>query len=196
MRTPLLLLALACSAATLRAEETIPPFELLDAAGHAHTRDEWKGAKAVVLFFVGVECPVSNFYAPEMTRVEEAYRDRGASFYMIYSEPGVTAEEAAKHDEEYRLAMPALLDPRQALARAADVKRVLTAVVVTAEGQVVYRGRIDDRFAMDGKRREEATTHDLRDAIDAALAGKEPATAETEVFGCPLARPQDEGTSK
>ncbi len=60
------------------------------------------------------------------------------------------------------------------------------AVVVSRDGKLVYRGRIDDRYATSGKRRDEPTTHDLSAAVDAVLAGKAPAVSQTKVFGCPL----------
>ena len=64
------------------------------------------------------------------------------------------------------------------------------AVVLSPEGKVLYRGRIDDRYSLDSKRREEASTHDLADAIEAAIEGKEPAVRETTAFGCPLPTPK------
>ena len=49
----------------------------------------------------------------------------------------------------------------------------------------VDRGRIDDQYRLGGVRKE-ATTRDLRDALEAVLAGKKIATPETEVDGCPI----------
>ena len=51
---------------------------------------------------------------------------------------------------------------------------------------MLYRGRIDDRYSPDGKRRNEPRTRDLEDALDAVAAGRKPAVSETPVFGCPL----------
>jgi thiol-disulfide isomerase/thioredoxin len=50
-----------------------------------------------------------------------------------------------------------------------------------------YAGRIDD-----SERPEFAKTHDLRDAIDAVLAGREPAVAQTKSFGCSIKWPGKE----
>ncbi len=185
MRTlPFLILALLWSRGA--AEEAITSLDLPDAKGVVHRIDEWAGRKAVVLFFVGVECPVSNFYAPEMERLHDEYSERGIAFRLIYSEPDASVERVAAHVAEYRLSAEALLDARQALARQAGVTRVLTVVVASPGGGILYRGRIDDRFSEDGKRRDEPTTRELRDALDAVLAGKAPAARETPVFGCPL----------
>ena len=59
-------------------------------------------------------------------------------------------------------------------------------VVLLTKNELVYRGRIDDRYSLGGKRRDEPRTRDLQNAIDAVLAGKLPAVRETKPFGCPL----------
>lgn len=181
---PFLVLLLLASRGA--AEESITSLDLPDSKGVVHGIDEWVGRKAVVMFFVGVECPVSNFYAPEMERLRGEYADRGVAFHLIYSEPDATAECVARHVSEYGLSLEALLDAGQALAKQVGVDRVLTVVVASADGRVLYRGRVDDRFSEDGKRRDEPTTRDLRDALDAVLDGKAPPMRETPVFGCPL----------
>jgi hypothetical protein len=149
--------------------------------------------KAVVLIFLGTECPVSNGYAPTLARLAGTYRPRGVAFYGVHPDPDVTAAEAARHAAEYGLKFPLLLDPQQVLPPQTGVTRVPTAVVLTAGGRVLYRGRVDDRHAPDGRRRDEPQHRDLQGAIEAALAGRAPEPAETEVFGCPLPPPAKAG---
>ena len=167
----------------------IKEFSLTDAAGKKHGMDEWQGKKAVVLFFLGVECPVSNFYAPEYARVAKTFADKGVAFYGIHPDPDVTAALAAKHAAEYRLPFPILLDPTQAVTRQAGVAVVPCAVVLSPDGVVRYRGRMDDRYSADGVRREKPTRRDLEKALEAVLAGKALAVVETKAFGCPLPQP-------
>ena len=165
---------------------TVRAFELSDAAGKKHTAKEWAGTKAVVCFFISHECPASNGYAPELTRMFEEFRDKGVLFYGVHSDPDLTAQQAVSHAKEHRLSFPVLLDPTQSLAGQAGVKRVPTAIILSPEGKVLYRGRIDDRYISLGKKRAEPTQHDTRDALALVLAGKPPGVAETEVFGCLL----------
>jgi hypothetical protein len=69
----------------------------------------------------------------------------------------------------------------------------LSRVTITPEaavfdrGKLVYHGRIDDREAAIGKTRPAATTHELQDAIVAALAHRAPAVAYAPAVGCTLA---------
>jgi peroxiredoxin len=164
----------------------VKDFTLLDAQGQKHTPAEWKDAKAVVLLFLATECPVSNSYSPECQRLAKAFCVRGVLVWGVYSDPDVTAETAARHGQDYSLTFPRLLDPAQTLAKAAGVRVTPEAVVLTPDGRVKYRGRIDDRYTEDGKRRDEPRVRDLVNAVDAVLDGKEPNPYQTKAFGCPL----------
>lgn len=165
---------------TVKALDSVPLAQLL---GSAKQERELKGT---VVLFLGTECPVSNAYAPEMERIFQESKSRDVAVVGVYAEPTVTAAEAEAHGKEYQLTFPRSLDPEQAIARAAEVKRMPTAVVFDAKGQVVYRGRIDDRWSPEGKRRDVPRTRELRDAIDAVVAGRVPKVREAQPFGCPI----------
>src|SRR5262245_42972187 len=167
----------------------VKDFALPDAQGRKHTADAWKDRKAIVLIFLGTECPVSNGYSPEYRRLAEAYAGKGVLFYGVHPDPDVTAEIAGKHAAEYRLPWVVLLDPTQGVAKQAGVEVVPEAVVLSPKGQVLYRGRIDDLYTPDGQRREQAKTRDLDEALRAVLAGKPPPVAQTKAYGCPLPLP-------
>jgi peroxiredoxin len=167
----------------------VKDFTLPDAAGRKHTADEWKGKTAVVLFFLGTECPVSNFYAPEYARLAKAFAGKGVLFYGVHPDPDVTAAAAAGHAAEYRIPFPVLLDPTQAVTRQTGVQVVPSAVVLSPGGEVLYRGRVDDHYTPEGVRREVPTTRDLEDALRAVAQGKAVPVARTKAFGCPLPEP-------
>jgi peroxiredoxin len=164
----------------------VEDFSLTDSSGRAHTLADWQGRRAIVLFFLGIECPVSNGYAPEMQRLAARFGPRDVLFLGIHPDAEVSSEAAACHAAEYDLAFPILLDPDQELTRQVGVRVTPEAAVLDGSGQVLYRGRIDDRYGPDGKRCERTSTHELSDAIEAALAGRTPAIEYREAFGCPL----------
>jgi peroxiredoxin len=163
-------------------------FDMVDVSGGVHRADEWTGKKAIVLLFIGAECPVSNSYSPEFGRLAKTLGEKGVLFFGVHCDEDLTAAEAAKHAKEYSLTFPILLDPKQKLATAVGARTTPETVLLSPTGDVLYRGRIDDRYALDGKRRDEPSRRDLEDAIIAVLAGQKPAAAETKCFGCPLPR--------
>jgi len=157
-----------------------------DTTGKEHRPADWKDARAVVVFFLNTECPVANFYGPEMERLAKSARERGIIVVGVYPDPSVDATAGQTHGKEYSLNFPRLLDPEQKLARALGVIVTPEVAVLTAKGERLYIGRIDDRYNADGKRRTEPTVFDLRDALEAVLAGKPVAVPQTKAFGCPL----------
>jgi hypothetical protein len=58
----------------------------------------------------------------------------------------------------------------------------------TAGGVHTYLGRIDNRVEDFGKQRYQATVADLRQALDAILAGEQPPHATTHSVGCATTR--------
>ncbi len=157
---------------------------LSDLQGTTYNTICFKG-HTVVLVFIGLECPVANAYVPEVQAQIAATKDQNIIWFGVHSEPGVTKEAATKHAAEYKLTMPILLDGEQKLAAMVGAKK-LGQVVVIQDMQVVYRGRIDDRWAANGKRRDEPSTHELQDALTAITKKQSIAVSETESYGCPI----------
>ena len=63
------------------------------------------------------------------------------------------------------------------------------AVVIDSRGEIRYRGRIDNFYADLGKPRQQVTARDLRDALDAVLAGRTVPNPETRALGCAIVPP-------
>lgn len=161
---------------------------LKDAGGNTRTLADWAGKKAVVLVFVSAECPLSNLVIPDLRKMAAAWKEKGVALEVIYADPEVTAESAAAHAKEHKLDIPLLLDPTQELTRLLGARVTPEAVVLTADGKILYRGRIDDRYTDDGIRADGPRVRDLEAAVEAVLAGKAPPAAEVKGFGCPIPR--------
>jgi peroxiredoxin len=170
-------------------------FELLDAAGRKHTAQEWKSARAVALFFIAAECPISNRYAPEINRLVAAYSAQGVAFYGVHSDPDITPAVALRHAQDYGFNFPVLLDPAQTLAGRTGVILTPTAVILSPAGDLLYRGRIDNRYLDFGKYRASGVKPDLRLALDAVVAGLPVAEKYTKPVGCALPPPGEKSKS-
>jgi peroxiredoxin len=164
-------------------------FSLLDAAGRRHTTREWKGVRAVVLFFIAAECPISNRYAPEINRLVADYASQRVIFYGVHSDPDVGAAAVHQHAKDFNFNFPVLLDPTQMLAGNTGVSLTPTAVILSPDGELLYRGRIDDRYLDYGKFRDTNIKPDLRLALEATLAGRKIAESITKPIGCALPPP-------
>ena len=158
---------------------------LLDLHGNRRSLNGFTGHKAVVLFFCGAECPISNLYVPAVLELEKRYRSKQVQFIAVYANEREDLDQIAGHAYDRDLPFPALKDCGQRLAALAGIAR-LPAVVVLDDGlSLRYRGRVDDRYGA-GSRRPQATRNDLGEALDEVLAGKKVSVPETEVDGCLL----------
>jgi peroxiredoxin len=166
----------------------VPPFQLRDTQATVHTSAEWNDARAIVLFFVTNDCPVTNGYVPEANRIEASYAARGVRFLAVQADTSVPPRVVAQYARDYRYAFPLLLDPHQVLVKLTGATVTPQTVVLSPRGQVLYRGRIDNRVEDFGRQHPEATVHDLRDALDAVLAGKPVAVPYTKSIGCAIMR--------
>ncbi len=142
------------------------------------------GQKATVLFFVMHECPVANGYAPEIGRITSEYSAKGVRSFVVYVESDLTPKAARQHARDYGYKSGVVLDPQHRLVKAAGASISPEAAVLSPAGEVLYRGRIDDRVADFGKRRAEPTRRDLRLALDAILAGQPVSARLTKAVGC------------
>jgi hypothetical protein len=169
-----------------RASSSSKPASIVvkDLAGAAVQPLAATGQQASVLFFVMHECPVANGYAPEIIRITSEYAVKGVRCFVVYVESDLTAEKARQHAREFGYKSGALLDPQHLLVKAAGADISPEAAVFSPSGELLYRGRIDDRVADFGKRRVEPTRRDLRLALDAILAGKPVQARLTKAVGC------------
>jgi thiol-disulfide isomerase/thioredoxin len=161
-------------------------FSLQDTAGKTHTSGDLRQYKATVFIFVAIDCPNSNTYAPVLARLYREYAPRGVAFYNVYSDPSENAASVRKHDADYLVPFPALLDVHQTLARQTGARSTPEAVILGPDGQELYRGRVDDRFVDFGKTRFHPTQDDLGEALDAILQGKPVPHPVTKVLGCAI----------
>jgi hypothetical protein len=160
--------------------------QVADINGVLRTPLELRNHEAAVLIFVGVDCPISNSYAPAINRIVADYAGKDLDFYIVYSDPKLSAADAKKHAADFGYTCPALLDSQQRLMKKVNATVTPEAAVVDSAGQVVYLGRIDNWYEDFGKQRYAATTHELRDALDAVIAGKKVMTPVTKAVGCPI----------
>jgi peroxiredoxin len=165
---------------------TAPQFHLRDTAGVTHRLSEWAQAKAAIVFFVTIDCPVGNSYVPEMNRIHEAYASRGVVTWAVQADPTVATTAVVKYASEFHYGFPLLLDPDQILVRHAGATITPQAAIFSPEGKLLYLGRIDNRVEDFGRSRPKATVPDLRNALDQVLAGRPVTPDRTKSVGCSI----------
>ncbi|MBI2807455.1 MAG: redoxin domain-containing protein [Planctomycetes bacterium] len=173
---------------TLRADppKAVADFTLKSIAGGEWTLAKQK-SKAIVVAFIGTQCPINNAYMPRLVELEKAYADKGVQFVAINSNEHDTLETIRTHAKKHGLSFPILRDEKHLVANRFGAERHPTVFLLDDKHFVCYQGRIDDQFGI-GYQRKEPTRRDLVAAIDELLAGKSVSVARTKVEGCFITR--------
>ncbi|QDU66434.1 hypothetical protein [Engelhardtia mirabilis] len=149
-------------------------------------RAEEPGAIATVLVFLDTECPVANAMAPELERLRARFAPEGIAFRHVYPDRTLTVEAIREHARDYALDAVAVRDPGHVWVERFGATISPEAAVIV-DGDVVYRGRVDDRAVALGVRRPGPGRRDLELALESILAGRAPDPARTPAVGCRLA---------
>jgi hypothetical protein len=142
--------------------------------------------KPVVLIFVRTDCPVSGRYAPTIEKISAQYSGRIA-FWLVYPDKAESPAQIREYMQKYGYQIPGLRDPQHSLVRASQARITPEAAVFDGSGKLIYHGRIDNWYEDFGRARSAPTTHELDDAIRAALADKQPPVASADAVGCYIA---------
>jgi peroxiredoxin len=165
----------------------VADFMLQDIDGQSHSLYGYKDKKAIVLVFVGTECPIANLYLPRLAELHKQYAARGVQFLAVNANDQDSAAAVAAHARERKLPFTVCKDAEHKAADALGARRTPEAFVLDSSHVIRYRGRIDDQYGYT-YRRPAPLHNDLKDALDALLAGKPIGTSETEVRGCLIGR--------
>ena len=142
--------------------------------------------KVVVLIFMRTDCPISNRYAPTIQQLSAKY-SRTTAFWLVYLSKTDSTEAIREHDREFGYDIPALRDPQRLLVKLSGAKVTPEAAVFDAQRHLIYHGRIDNLYEDFGHARKTATTHELDDAIQAAVDGRILVAVEKPAVGCYIA---------
>ena len=132
--------------------------------------------RAVVVLFLSTLCPYSNSYNDLIRGMAIDFARKDVLFVGVHSDRLETKEEIRAHARKHEHTFPMIPDDDTAVARLLGAKRTPEAFVLDGEGKLRYRGRIAAKIG----------TPDLRNALDALLAGRKIEPVETKAFGCAI----------
>ena len=187
----LLTLALVVNAHTLNTDIAAPPvigatienFTLPDASGASRSLDSLKGKTGTVLIFVAVQCPVSNAYNERMEKLAQDFKARGINVVGINANSTESAADVKDHAAKNNLTFPILKDNGNKIADTLGAMRTPEAYFLDNSNKLLYHGRIDNSRDV-----TQVNTSELRDAIEANLAGKPVPKTTANAFGCSIKR--------
>ncbi|MES1171608.1 MAG: redoxin domain-containing protein [Bacteroidota bacterium] len=124
-------------------------------------------------------CPCFAAHADRLRDVAAAFAPQGVRFLLVDSE---RHDDGEKPPADLGPLLPILVDPGAALARRLDARFATESFVLNREGQVRYRGGIDN----ERETLTPAARPYLRGALRSLLDGRAPELSRTKVLGCHL----------
>jgi len=176
--------------------QAAPAFRLPGVDGKTHTLDDFKDAKALVIVFTCNHCPTAQLYEERLKTLAGSLKDKGGALVAIspndpqavrldelgYTDLGDSFEDMKVRAKDRDFNFPYLYDGEtQEVSRAYGPAATPHAYVFDADRKLRYTGRIDDSEKGDAIKAQE-----LRDAVDAVLAGKPVPKEKTRTFGCSI----------
>ncbi len=169
----------ASFAASLKIGATAPDFRVLTLDGAEISLAEAEMShRAVVVMFLSTICPYSNYYNDLIRDMAAEFSGKGVLFLGINSSRVETVEEMVAHARAHGHTFPILRDADGRLAGIFDARRTPEVFVLDHEGKLRYHGRIASKIS----------SPDLKNALEALLAGRPIKPAVTKAFGCAIPR--------
>lgn len=165
----------------------MPDFELTDFRGHGWSSADFADKKAVVVLFLGTECPLVRLYASRLNEIAEQFSSKEVQLIGINSNLQDSMAELSAFARDTEIEFPLLKDPSNRVADLFKAQRTPEAFVFDGDRKLVYRGRIDDQYTY-GRQRPNVIQEYIVDALNSSLKGKDVEIAETEPVGCIIGR--------
>lgn len=165
----------------------ISPFTLDNCYGRAVSLDEFSDRKAVVVAFLGTECPLAKLYGPRLEALQNAFGKEKVAVIGINSNKQDSLTEVLAYSHRHKITFQMLKDLGNKVADAFAAERTPEVFLLDSTFTVRYRGRIDDQYYVGGSRARPEVS-ELSNAIKQLLAGEDITVTETQVQGCHIGR--------
>ncbi len=182
---------------TLPLGSQAPDFNLKGVDGKMYSLASFKSARILVIVFTCNHCPTAQAYEDRVIKLANDYSGKGVDVVAImpndpkainldelgYTDLSDSYDEMKIRAAEKHFNFPYLYDGEtQSVAKAYGPVATPHVFIFDEQRKLRYQGRIDDVE----KPTKTPNTFDARNAIDALLAGKDPAVKTTKVFGCSI----------
>jgi peroxiredoxin len=163
-----------------------PSFRLPDPHGKLISSDSFSSAPALLVAFICNHCPYVKHIRASFAAFAKEYQTHGVAIVGINSNdvanyPDDSPEKMAEEIVAAGYTFPYLYDESQEVAKAYRAACTPDFFLFDREQRLVYRGQYDDSRP---KNNLPVTGADLREALDAVLAGRAVAEDQKPSVGC------------
>ena len=165
---------------------TAPDFELPNVVSHQTISLDFADGAPLLVMFICQHCPFVKHVKPQLAQIGKDYADSDLKIVAISANnvathPDDSPEKLKAMAQEFEFKFPMCYDESQETAKAYTAACTPDFFLFDANHKLVYRGQLDDSRPSNDK---PVTGKDLREAIDAVLAGKEVEPDQKPSVGC------------
>lgn len=171
----------------LTIRERLVPFSLPATDGTTVSAEQFADRPVLAVAFWCNHCPYVKAWEDRMIALQREYARRGVQFVMISSNdslkhPDDSFDAMKTRARERAYPFPYLYDESQEVARKFGAARTPEIFLFDASRTLRYHGAPDDNF----EHPDAVSAPYLKEAIEAVLAGRDPATTTTPPKGCTI----------
>ncbi len=164
-----------------------PAFQLPDVVSHETiSLATFSDQAALLVMFICVHCPFVKHVEKELAKLGRDYQETGLGLVAISANdvqnyPDDSPANLATMAKRLGFTFPVCYDETQAVAKAYTAACTPDFFLFDGDRQLAYRGQLDDSRPGNS---EPVNGKDLREAIDALLAGKPLSSEQKPSIGC------------
>ncbi len=169
----------------LHAGDAAPPFSLPGVDGKTWSLSDFKDIPFLVVTFWCNHCPYVQAWEGRTIALQKEFASKGVRFVLINANddreyPEDRFERMVARAKEKGYPFPYLRDASQNVARAYGALVTPHPMLFGPDRRLLFQGRIDDNHSEPSRVKHRF----LRDALEAAIAGRPIPEAELPVLGC------------
>jgi len=164
-----------------------PDFHLPSVDGKNYSLASFSGAKALLVMFICNHCPYVVAVEDRIVALQRDYGPKGVQLVGICSNdptdyPEDRPEKLLERWKNKGFGFPYLVDLSQEVAKTYGAVCTPDLYLFDQNQRLAYHGRIDDHW----QEPEKVTRQELREALDALLAGRAPQAEQNPSMGCSI----------
>ncbi len=151
------------------------------------TKAHLQSDSTIVYAFLSTECPMCIAYTPVLNQIAADYKNTPVKVVGVFPNFYTTDSLVAEYQKSYPIDFEIIIDSHLELTNRFDAT-ITPEVFVVKNGQVLYKGLIDNAYFRPGKRRGKTSEYYLRAALSAITSNKEPLLPFTTTIGCAIVK--------
>ena len=139
----------------------------------------------IVYLFLSEKCPICQYYTQTLQNLSQQYSNENITFIGVFTNKLSNKNSIDSFKTEHLINFRCQIDSNLQIAKKWGATITPQAIIINPKTQkIMYKGRIDDKYAALGQRRTHINNKDLQNALEAIQNNKTIKIKKTQAIGC------------